>query len=328
MTIERLSQQELSSFDAYTNHESVYRIYDEQSKLLAYIAIHKTIKGKAIGGTRLLVYKNEMDAITDALRLSHAMTLKCAGANIDLGGAKAVIIMPTDPFNRKKLLKAYAEAVTCLKGTFYTGEDVGITFEDVQYLLTLSSYFVGKRGQAEDPSPYAALSTFVAMKAAAKDVFGSDDLTGKHIAIKGVGKVGKELVRLCRNAGAMITVADVSMDALNKIKKKFGEVTIIPPETIHTVQADIYAPCALGNEFTEKNKQSIQTKIICGSANNQLENSSIADWFKEHNIMYVPDYIANAGGLIAVADELAPDGFSANRVREKIKAIALRIQPY
>lgn len=321
MTIECLSASALSQYSAYKNHEAVYRIIDEPSKLHAFIAIHKKMNGRSIGGTRFVSYETEDHAIIDALRLSEAMSYKCAGADIELGGAKAVIMTPTEPYDRAALLQSYATAIASLQGTFYTGEDVGISFEDVQYLLTLCSYFVGKAGQAEDPSPYAALSTFIAMKAAAKDVFGSDDLKGKRVAIKGIGKVGKELVRLCYNAEATLTVADVSIDAINKIKEEFGEVAIVSPETIHAVQADVYAPCALGNEFTEKNKQDIQAKIICGSANNQLENASIADWFRNNNIVYVPDYIANAGGLIAVADELNQDGFSSQRVQEKIKHI-------
>lgn len=321
MTIERLSQTELASCDAYDHHEAVYRIIDEPSQLHAFIAIHKKINGISIGGTRFLTYKTEADALKDALRLSQAMTKKCICAQIDLGGAKAVIMLPEGSFDRSILLQAYARAVSSLEGAFYTGEDVGMSFDDVQYLLTLSPYFVGKKGQAEDPSPYAALSTFIAMKAAVKEVYGSESLAHKHIAIKGAGKVGKELARLCYAEGAKITVADISDEAVQNLKKELPDINIASSDTIHTLTTDVYAPCALGDEFTEKNKHEIKTKIICGSANNQLQHLSISHWFRMNGIVYIPDYIANAGGLIAVADELAPDGFSEKRVKRKIESI-------
>lgn len=313
-----IDPRKLSNFD---RHKLIKPIIDQQNKPIGFIVIHNTNLGPAAGGTRMLPYKSVNEALNDALNLSRAMTYKCAVSNVRFGGGKGVII--GDPVKNKslKLLKLYARTVDSLNGKFFTGEDVGINEEDVQYMLKFSPYFIGKSNLAGDPSPFAALSVYYSMKVAAKERFGWSSLNKKKVAIKGIGKVGYRLAELLYKEGTQIFVADINKLALKKLITKVPRINLVSPREIISLDVDIYSPCALGNEFTTDNIKRIKTKIICGSANNQLSSDKIDQWFHDHNILYIPDFVANAGGLINVIDELNRKGYKRIRVVRKINEI-------
>lgn len=313
-------------FKDYDKHKLIKRFEDKKSKLRGFIAIHNNHLGPAVGGTRFYPYKSEKDAIKDVLRLSRAMSYKCALAGVKYGGGKAVIIGDPEKIKSEGLLISYAKEINKLKGKFSTGEDVGMLEEDVQNLLEHSPYFIGKKGLAGDPSPYASLSTYYSIKTASRKIFGNTNLKNKKIAIKGIGKVGSELVRLVSKEDAEVYIADIDRKALIKLKKKFPHVKSVNPKLIHKLKVDIYAPCALGNEFTNLNKKQIKAKVICGAANNQLSTSEIGDFFHENGILYIPDYVVNAGGLINVVDELEPGGYNKKRVDKRIRNIKITVK--
>ncbi len=313
---------DFKQFKEFDNHKLVLRIEDKNSGLSGFIAIHNDNLGStAVGGTRMFAYKSEEDALKDVLKLSRAMTYKCAIAGIPHGGAKGVIIGNPKKDKTEKLLKAYAKKVDSLKGRFCTGEDVGISQEDVNVMLKVSDYFIGRPEFAGDPSPYASLSTFYSIQSAIKFLRKKFFLAGIKVAIKGVGKTGKELVNLLYKDGAIIYVSDIDKAALNEVKRKFPKVEIIDNKKIHAADVDIYSPCALGDEFSMKNISDIKAKIICGTANNQLVDDEVGDWLFRQNITYIPDYVANGGGLIDVADELEEDGYKKERVLKRIDMI-------
>lgn len=324
--MEKIGIESLKKYSEFDNHKSIYIIENHKANLYGYIAIHNDNLGPAVGGTRFFPYISKEDALRDVLQLSRAMTYKCALANVKYGGGKGVIIGDPKKIKTQKLLEAYAKEIDNLKGKFFTGEDVGMTKEDIQFMLKISSFFIGKEGRAGDPSPYAALSTFHSMQATLRHLFGTEKLIDRVITIKGLGKVGKELARLILEAGGRVVGADVDPSVIREIKKKFPLIIIEPSEKIHKIKADIYAPCALGNEFTEGNMQEIQSRIICGGANNQLSSPGIGDWFFRNGITYIPDYIVNAGGLIDVVDELESGGYNHARVLERIKNIQITIE--
>ncbi|OGM32004.1 hypothetical protein A2803_02850 [Candidatus Woesebacteria bacterium RIFCSPHIGHO2_01_FULL_44_21] len=315
-----------SKLKAFDNHKLVIEINEPDTGLYGYIAIHNNNLGEAVGGTRMYPYATKRDALVDVLRLSKAMTYKCALAGMPHGGGKGVIIGDPKKDKSKVLLRAYAKKVDELKGAFHTGEDVGISEEDVQCMLTMCPYFIGKRGLAGDPSPYASLSTFYAMKAAIKRVFGESNMRGKSVAIKGVGKVGSELARLVYKSGAKVYISDIDPQATAFTKRMVPDAQVVEVEDINNFKVDIYSPCALGSEFTSKNCKRVKAKVICGAANNQLTKPSIGNCLYEKGIIYIPDYVANSGGLINVADELDAGGYNRKRVVERIKAVEKTIE--
>lgn len=317
--LHEISSHQLKSNPDYDGHVRVFEMRDQSVGLHGYIAIHRLKNGRSIGGTRVYPYARPSDALADVLRLSTAMSKKCALAGVPYGGGKAVIIADPRIEKTPALLTTYARCIRDLGGLFYTGEDVGLAEKDVQDMAEHCPYFVGITGAAGDPSPYAAQSTFVAMKSVLAFVFGNEEMKGKHIAIKGVGKVGLELARLCVGAGARVTVADINPNAIRRLQKELPQISVVSVEEIQKVPADVYAPCALGNEFTETT--AVAARIICGAANNQLTSPVVGNVLRKKGITYVPDYVANAGGLLAVADELEPGGFSHERVQRKISAV-------
>lgn len=317
-----LSVKNIRKFPDFDNHKLVIRIKDINAGLRGFIAVHNNSLGvPAVGGTRMFPYKLEKYALIDALRLSRAMTYKCAIVKVPYGGAKGVIVGDPRKDKTKELLTAYAEKVNSLKGIFYTGEDVGITQDDVNIMLKTSRYFIGKPKLAGDPSPYAALSTFYSIKSTIPFVYKTTSLNGMKVAIKGVGKVGSVLANLLYKANAIVYISDIDKKALTKVKRKIPRVKIVHPKEIHAIPVDIYSPCALGNEFSTKNAPEIKARIICGAANNQLTDNKVGDWFFEHNIIYIPDYVANSGGLINVVDELEKGGYNKKRVLHRIKKV-------
>ncbi|MDP3993596.1 MAG: Glu/Leu/Phe/Val dehydrogenase dimerization domain-containing protein [bacterium] len=310
----------------FDNHETVISLSDGQTGLRGFIAIHNTNLGPALGGTRITsFYPNEEAAIKDALRLSRAMTYKCAIADLPFGGGKGVIIAdPEDP-QLNDLLQQYARKVSTLEGQFYTGEDVGLTEENVQFMLKFSPYFIGKTGLAGDPSRYAAYSTFLAIQTAL-EFLGKAGLAGKKFVIKGLGKTGSELARLLIEAKSKVIASDADESKIREFKSKYPNTEFVPVKNIEEVRADVFCPCSLGNDITEGNIGRVKFSVIAGTANNQLEADEIGDKLFNSGILYVPDYVSNAGGLINVADELLPGGYNRDRVMDGINRIQLTLR--
>jgi len=288
----------------------------KDSKLKGFIVINNTNLGPAQGGTRIASYPTTKDALTDALKLAEAMTYKCAIVGLAFGGGKGVIVKQPG-MTKKEILKEYALQVNKLKGKFYTGEDVGMEEADVQYMMKFGPYFNGKTGLAGDPSYFAALSVFHAIKKSLDFVFHSEKINGRSFAIKGVGKTGTFLAKFLSKEGGKVYVYDIDESKTNKLIKENKNI-LAGDKDISEMDVDIFCPCALGNDITSKNVNRIRAKIVCGTANNQLETIEVGDRLFERGILHVPDYVANAGGLINVSDELMPGGYNRKRVLKKI----------
>ena len=312
---------QLPEFD---NHEFVIALTDEPSGLSAFIAVHSRALGFAHGGTRFKTYTSETEALQDVLNLSKAMSYKSALAGLPYGGAKAVIILD-ESADRRAVLKAFAQKVATLGGLFHTGTDVGLVDDDIRYMHQFCSYMLGVTHNDADElttGKAAAIGVYYAIKAAAKHEYGSDDLAGKTVGIKGLGKLGGELARLLSADKVKLVVADIDPAVAESYQQMLPDVTIVDPSEIHKQQLDIYAPCALGQEFTELSVTELNCKIIAGGANNQLSNDMVGDMVAARGIIYVPDYIANAGGLIFVSEELESDGFKVDRIQQRLHAIS------
>ncbi len=303
-------------------HERLIKFTDDKSGLLGFIAIHNTKLGPATGGTRFKVYQNEDEAIGDALNLSKAMTYKCALAGVPYGGGKAVIM--SNGIKSKELLESYARVVDSLEGNFTTGKDVGIGDEDIAHMSWVSPYINGRTG-TEDPSIYAALGVFIAMKAAMEKIYGSEGLKDKTVAIKGLGQVGYELARLVSEAGGYLVMSDINEGRALEAQKNFGGWLVLPND-INKAKCDIYAPSALGGEFNMQNVDDLSCKIVCGSANNQLASREVGGKLMDKGIFYIPDYVANAGGLIAVVDGLQHKDYDSERIKSGLTVIGQNVQ--
>ncbi len=285
-------------------HEQLVFCRDEATGLRALIAIHNSVLGPALGGLRFMVYERESDAVRDVLRLSRGMTFKAAAAGLNLGGGKAVIVGSPAKLKSEALLRRFGRFVEGLSGRYITAEDVGTTVRDMDYVRMETRHVVGLADGGGDPSPFTAYGVFVAMRAALKYLTGSESLTGKKVAVSGVGKVGAALVDLLVEAGAKVIVADVSVSAAQAVAGKHSSVELAEPAKIHAVEADVYAPCALGAVLNAETIPQLRCAIVVGAANNQLADEArdgVA--LKERGVLYVPDFVANAGGLINVAVE-------------------------
>lgn len=308
-------------FPEFDGHELVLTETDEKSGLKAFIAIHNTNLGPAVGGTRYWNYGSEEEALRDALRLSRAMTYKCALAGVPYGGGKGVILAHPQKPKSKELIRAYARCIDKLQGRFYTGEDVGIDQDDVRTMIEVTPFIIGKPGVGGDPSPWAALGVFYAIRAALESVFGSEDISGRSFAVKGLGKCGLELARLLSEQGGEILGADISEGKIQKAKELLPKIKIVSPEEIHGQKVDVFTPCALSGDLNQKTIPELRCKIVCGTANNQLTGSEDGSRLHEAAILYIPDYLANAGGLVNVVAELAPEGYNKSWVEMKTEDI-------
>ncbi len=298
---------DVSEYEDFSSHERVLCFEDESVGLKAIIAIHNTNLGSSFGGCRVYNYERFDDAVTDALRLSKGMTYKSALAGLPFGGGKAVIL--ADPRTQKTAdtMRAFGEAVETLSGAYITAEDVGSTDEDMITISKATSYVSGlpkKEGVlGGNPSPYTAEGVFYGMRAGLKTVFGADTFDGVHVVVKGLGSVGYDLCRALDKAGAKLTVTDINQVVLEKAQREFKNITLVDPTSAHEVACDVLAPCALGGSINVRTLPDIKAKLIAGAANNQLQNKLIEQKLHERNIVYAPDYVVNAGGIIAVGYE-------------------------
>lgn len=313
----------MSVFDQASadGHEQVVYCQDPDSGLRVIIAIWSTALGPSLGGTRFYPYADEADALCDVLRLSRAMGYKAAAAGLDLGGGKAVIIGDPRLTKSEPLLRAYGRFVDSLGGRYITAEDVGTTQADMDVVARETPYVTGgseSRGGSGDPSPVTAIGVLSAMRAAAEARWGSSRLAGRHVAVQGVGKVGFALARLLHEEGARITVADVDGAAVERSVVELG-AEAVAVEKIHAVEADVFAPCALGGAINGQTLPELRCQIVCGSANNQIQGEGIDVRLAQAGILVVPDFVANAGGIINIAEEL--DGYDRDRALARVAQI-------
>jgi len=309
----------IKKIKAFDNHKLVTYINDNHTGLQGFIAIHRgNSKTPAFGATRIWKYSSSLEALTDAIRLARTMSFKAALAGLKCGGAKAVIIEAGQIGNRKELLKSYAEKVNFFGGHFITGADVGISQNDVRILRRFSPYFVGVKA---DPVRFTGLGLLYAIQACVKEVFASESLDGRSFAIQGVGKVGSELIKLVYPNASKIIVADINKETLKNVKKRYPKIKVVSVDKIHNQKVDIFSPCALSNCLNTESIKRLKFSIIVGGANNQLEDDTIAEKIYHKGILYAPDYVVNAGGLISVYDEYQNKNYRIKRVEKKISHI-------
>ncbi len=303
------------------DYEQLVFAHDEQSGLKAIIAIHDTTLGPALGGTRMWTYKSEEDAIIDALRLARGMTYKNAAAGLDLGGGKTVIIGDPKKDKSEALFRAFGRYVQSLNGRYITAEDVGTTVQDMDYIHLETDYVTGISpafGSSGNPSPVTAYGVYRGMKASAKIAFGTDSLSGKTVAVQGVGNVSYNLLKHLHDEGANLIVTDIYEESVNKAVKEFGAKAVGVNE-IYGVECDIFSPNALGAIINDDTIPQLKAKLIAGAANNQLKEERHGDILHEKGIVYAPDYVINSGGVINVADEL--NGYNRERAMKKVETI-------
>ncbi|MCH8500293.1 MAG: amino acid dehydrogenase [Aliidiomarina sp.] len=302
----------------FDNHEQVVFCHDKVTGLKAIIAVHDTTMGPALGGTRMWSYANSEEALTDVLRLSRGMTYKSALAGLPLGGGKAVIIGDAKKDKSEAFFKAYGRFVNALGGKYITAEDVNIRTSDIAIVATETAYVAGTEGKAGDPSPHTAEGTYLGLKAAAKHAFGNEDLSGLKIAIQGLGAVGYDFAKYCANEGAKLIVCDVNQESVDRAVAELG-AEAVSIDAIYDADVDVYAPCALGATINDETLKRIKAKVIAGSANNQLATPAHDKIVKDMGILYAPDYVINAGGVIHVCSEAA--NFSREDTAARVKAI-------
>jgi len=303
------------------DYEQLVFCQDEASGLKAIIAIHDTTLGPALGGARMWTYASEENAIEDALRLARGMTYKNAAAGLNLGGGKTVII--GDPFKDKneEMFRALGRFIQGLNGRYITAEDVGTTVTDMDLIHEETNYVTGISpafGSSGNPSPVTAYGVYRGMKAAAKEAFGSDSLEGRTISVQGLGNVAYKLCEYLHNEGAKLVVTDINQAAIDRVVHDFG-ATAVAPDDIYSQEVDIFSPCALGAILNDETIPQLKVRVVAGSANNQLQDSRHGDILHELGIVYAPDYVINAGGVINVADELY--GYNRERAMKRVDGI-------
>lgn len=319
----------MTLFDSpdFEGHEGVHAFFDEKTGLKSIIAIHSTARGPAAGGCRMWDYSSADAAVTDALRLSRGMSYKNAMAELDLGGGKAVIIGDSRSQKTPELFEAFGRAVDSLNGQYWTAEDVGVSPADLESTRKTTRFVAGLEGHAAasgDPSPVTAEGVFRGVRLCVERAL-NRDLKGVHVAIQGVGHVGGYLAEKLHAAGAVLTIADVNHTALNAVAAKTG-ATIVSTDAIFDVEADVFAPCALGGAISAATLPRLKARIIAGAANNQLADAMIGQAVFDRGVLYAPDYVINGGGIINVAAEIraleAGGAFDGDWVAAKLDRLA------
>ena len=303
---------------AEMGHEQVVMCYDKASGYRGVIAIHDTTLGPALGGARFWTYASDEEAIIDALRLSRGMTYKNAVAGLNLGGGKSVIIGDNRTTKREMTFRAHGRFVDSLGGRYITAEDVGTSTADMDFVHMETKYVTGLANKSGDPSPVTARGVFRAIQASAKHRWGSDSLEGKAVAVQGLGHVGYYLCKELNAARAKLIVTDIDASRVKRVVDEFG-ATAVEHDSIFGVKADIFAPCALGGIINDKTLPQLRVEIVAGGANNQLLEERHGEKIEARGILYAPDYVANAGGVINVYSELA--GWTRERSLRKADEI-------
>ncbi len=306
---------------ATTGHEEVVFCHNKDAGLKAIIAIHNTVLGPALGGTRMWPYATEQDALNDVLRLSRGMTYKAAVSGLNLGGGKAVIIGDPNTDKSEALFRAFGRFVNSLGGRYITAEDVGIDVNDMEYVFRETEFVTGVHqvhGGSGDPSPFTAYGALQGLMAALQVKHGHEEVGKFSYAVQGVGHVGMEFVKLLRERGAKVFVTDINKAAVQRAVDEFG-CEAVSLDEIYDVDADVYSPTALGGTVNEATIDRIKAKVICGAANNQLATDAIGDELHRRGVLYAPDYAVNAGGLMNVSLEI--DGYNRERAMRMMRTI-------
>jgi leucine dehydrogenase len=305
----------------FDSHEELTFVTDTDAGLHGIIAIHNTHRGPALGGCRMMNYPTEADGVRDALRLSRAMTYKAAAANVPFGGGKCVVFGDPAVHKTPAMMRAVGRAVGNLGGRFFIGEDVGTTVQDMAELRRETSTVLGmppEMGGSGDPSVWTARGCVAGIRAAVAHRGGDVSLEGLSVAVQGLGHVGWELCRALAPIGVALVVTDLRSDAVARAADMFG-ADVVDPGDIYDAEADVFAPCALGGAINDETLRRLRTRIVAGSANNQLEEERHDAALRDHGILYAPDYVINAGGMIRFAGEIL--GWSLDRVRNEIDGI-------
>jgi len=317
---------------SFNGHEQIVFCNDKDTGLKAIIGIHNSVMGPALGGTRMFNYANEWEALNDVLRLSRGMTYKAAITGLNIGGGKAVIIGDAKTQKTPELMRKFGEFVHSLSGRYITAEDVGMETADMDIVRDVTPYVTGiseERGGSGNPSPVTAFGVYMGMKAAAKQQFGSEKLEGKKVLVQGIGHVGETLVEYLTKEGAQVFITDINEEKLYQVASKYN-AQIFTGEDLYTADVDIYAPCAMGATINDTTVNKIKAKVIAGAANNQLANENTHGLIlQERGILYAPDFLINAGGIINVYAELAHyDKAEIMRKTENIYNTTLEIFDY
>lgn len=309
---------------SFDDHEQIVFCQDKASGLKAIVAIHNTNLGPAVGGCRMWNYDSDDEALNDVLRLSRGMTYKNALAGLAMGGGKSVIIADPKTTDREALFRAFGRCIHTLGGKYYSAEDVGVSTSDIMIAHQETPYMAGLEGKSGDPSPFTALGTYLGIKAAVKHQRGLDSLKGLKVSVQGVGHVGYYLCRHLHEEGAELIVTDIHQSSLDRVATEFG-ATIVAPQDIYHQDVDVYAPCALGATINDSTIPVIKATIVAGCANNQLAEPRHGEKLKELGILYAPDYVINAGGIINVSFENDYDAAASTKKVEEIYNTLLKI---
>jgi leucine dehydrogenase len=311
------------SYMARYDFENLYFCQEKETGLQAIIALHDTTLGPATGGCRMWTYARESEAVEDALRLARGMTYKYAAAGVNLGGGKCVVLGNPATDKSEALFRTLGRFIDRLAGAYVTGEDVGTSLRDMEYIRMETPYVVTlprELGGAGNIAPATARGTLHGMRAACAAVFGSAELGGRSVALQGVGTVGSELLKLLSAEGARVYVSDIDPDRVQELASQY-EAIVVPPDAIHTLDVDAYSPCALGAVINDVTLPELRCKVIAGCANNQLATMEHADRLEKRGILYAPDYVINAGGTIFDTDRLQPGGFHEERAWQHVDRI-------
>ena len=301
-------------------HEQIIFVHDKAAGLNAIIAIHSTVLGPALGGTRFWNYASEEDALFDVLRLSRGMTLKNAAAGLKLGGGKAVIIGDPKQLKSRDFFRTYGKFIDGLGGQYYTAEDVNTSATDIAHINEVTKFVSGTPEVSGNPSPFTARGVYMGMKAGASVKFGSDSLKSKTIVVQGLGSVGYLLCEHLKKEGANLKVYDINPAATEKAVKELG-ATAIKAEEVLTAECDIFSPCALGAVLNTNNVSSLKCKLVAGAANNVLLDAATGDALDNKDILYLPDYIVNAGGVINCGMEIPDGNYDVNVINTQVDQI-------
>jgi valine dehydrogenase (NAD+) len=305
------------------DHEQVVFCHDRPTGLKAIIAVHSTVLGPSLGGTRFYPYRSEDEALADVLRLAEGMTYKAAVAGLDQGGGKAVIIGDPGRVRTTELMLAYGRFIDSLSGRYVTAEDVGTTQADMDLIRQVTRYVTGTSealGGSGDPSSATAYGLMWAMKALLFLSSGADDLSGTHVVVAGVGKVGSYLVGHLVEEGARVTIADVKDQAVERVRARY-DVAVVPAPDAHQLPCDIYSPCGLGGVLSPATVPELRCWAVAGAANNQLASPACAQQLADAGVLYAPDFVVNAGGIINIAGERRAGGYDRERAFADVRRI-------